>query len=165
MKSGEASATTTAAFSLFHFGVKGIWSWSPGVPRLDSLDSQGNQNIQDLELEKGEVRTGRTSSQTAAVTRDLPPVNQSFPAVNPPTSPCRALPHLSQSLDNAERVVFLEGEGASRFPVVHRSHHRQLLGLASSFSPPTIPGHQIGDSLFLAPFLLSFVSPPILLFH
>lgn len=107
VKSGEPLTTTTAAFfalPFFHFGVNEPYrSWSPGFPPLDSrlstLDSEGtSEPKQDLELLLEKVRTGRTSSQTAAVTRDLPPVNQSFPAVNPHlTLPGRAPPQTGPS--------------------------------------------------------------------
>jgi hypothetical protein len=127
------------------FRGQGTWNWS--VTWLyHGLTLAPWACKQDLELEK--ARCAREELANGRSYPRPPPLSTKvFAAVTPHlTSPGRA-PPLSR-LDNAERVVFGGGEGASRFPVFNRSHHRQLfLGTWFAFSPPTIPGHQIGDGL------------------
>lgn len=132
-----------------------IWSWPPGFPRLDSLDSQGNPNIQDLELEKGKVRTGRTSSQTAAITRDLPPVNQSFPAVNPHlTVPGRA-PPLPKSRQCRASGFFGVGGGEQVSRLQPLPSSSTLGSRVVVFAPdnPWPPDRRLAFSRFVPPLL------------
>lgn len=116
VKSGEASRLLLFPSILGLLGSRNLElvTWVPRGLTLSTLKEPRNQNRTWNCCWK---RCGREerARKRPQLPETSPPVNQSFPAVNPHLTPCRAVPHPTNgplsSLDNAEHW-----DGASRFP-------------------------------------------------